>query len=839
MLEAQQSLATHHEQLAILTKRHFAKAQSELLALRESNMVLLNNVDHRNVDLPIPKDRDGMRQSLSGPCPQTKRSSISGAVTGSCTSLVATPLASAASTFGWSPTLLGRCHKGHEQSSDSGSQHLSVVPDGKPVSHRLSAVGECGEEKEESLPGTVFENLAGTSQIALPVPDLNKNGHWCVADTSSCESHVELASVWKDVGHSKVFRGSMMSLATLDNYFDFAEREDEKHPQTSKHPGRCIMHPSSTKRSCWDIASLFLVFYDMVTIPLGILEIPATDFSQMMAWSTRIFWTSDLPVTFATGLIMPDGSANLCTIDVAWNYARGWLCLDVFIVAVDWVELFWTSGQSLRYARVSKFSRIFRMLRMIRLLRLVRVTRVLTHMAERVLSERMVIIADMAKMIVILLVLAHLFGCVWCGIGAWSDPAAGSWLRSHNMDEQSLGYRYASALHWSLMQFGGGTDEITAQNMSERVYAICIFIFAFVLSVALMSKLTSSMTRLHLISSKQAEQLSILRRYLQNNGVSRRLAVRAFHNVHHVLMQRQRFMSESQVELLAVISTPLQTEIHFEMYSTVLCVHPFFARYVSECPQVLRRICHHAMTTLLASRGDTIFTAGEIPANPKMNIICGGQLQFISIEGRTVCLGEKRWISEACLWVESWMHRGVLVATSDCRLCVLDAHSFQDIASRFEHPAFHPSAYAKEFVSALNGSGASEFSDVPSCLHEPVQPAMSGELPRWERTPAMKSDVSRERAKAQGFVDAAVRTGQTQRAVRRGQRPIGSGRPSILAAISGSVRQSVRPSVQFPEASSGRSSRRVTTLLGFGSTAVQADAAAADAKMREAAPRSP
>mmetsp|Transcript_51785 Transcript_51785/g.92166 ORF Transcript_51785/g.92166 Transcript_51785/m.92166 type:complete len:156 (+) Transcript_51785:3-470(+) len=48
------------------------------------------------------------------------------------------------------------------------------------------------------------------------------------------------------------------------------------------------------------------------------------------------------------------------------------------------------------------------------------------------------------------------------------------------------------------------------------------------------------------------------------------------------------------------------------------------------------------------------------------------------------------------------MHRGMLHAIKDGRLCVMDARHFQSIVNQFEHPTFDPKGYALDYVRQLN-----------------------------------------------------------------------------------------------------------------------------------------
>merc|ERR1719450_1057199 len=138
-------------------------------------------------------------------------------------------------------------------------------------------------------------------------------------------------------------------------------------------------------------------------------------------------------------------------------------------------------------------------------------------------------------------------------------------------------------------------DEVTPKSLGEHVFAVIVYLTAFWSGAVFVSILTSSMTQWYIIGSQQAQQLTVLRRYLSQNGISKKLALRVQRNAKHALAEQQKHMPESAVCLIKQVSEPLRVELHFEMYNPMLSVHPFFARYVEECPHVVRKVCHTAM----------------------------------------------------------------------------------------------------------------------------------------------------------------------------------------------------------------------------------------------------
>jgi hypothetical protein len=204
-----------------------------------------------------------------------------------------------------------------------------------------------------------------------------------------------------------------------------------------------------------------------------------------------------------------------------------------------------------------------------------------------------------------------------------------------------------------------------------------------------------------MLGSRDKRSLSVLQKYLHHNGISQALRMRVLRNAQHALTEQARQTPEQQVELLNLVSEPLRAEIRFEIYCPFLSLHPFFRYYAKICPQVMRRVAYEAVTTSLVHAGDILFHAGEVQKTPKMIMVRSGTMLFEGVDGEEVVVNAGRWVSEATLWT-SWTHRGVLSATTFCRLCFITAQTFQDIVGQFKHVDFDPKWYASEFVDFLN-----------------------------------------------------------------------------------------------------------------------------------------
>jgi len=332
-------------------------------------------------------------------------------------------------------------------------------------------------------------------------------------------------------------------------------------------------------------------------------------------------------------------------------------------------------------------------------MRLARAQGVIQALTERIQSDFLVFVMSILKVMLFVVFISHIMACCWWGIGE-ADSAA-SWILEKDFKERSLSAQYLVSLQWALVQFTGGMDEITAVNEGERLFTIFVWVFTFMAACIIVSVLTSNLTQLHIIGGAQSRQLSTLRKYLKQNGVSSNLTLRVTRNAQHAISGD---LTDEAVELLPIVSEPLRMEMHFEMYCCLLRQHPLFADYMQQAPQILRKLCHSAVTTMMLDSGDVLFSKGEVPSEPRMYFVARGTLKYQCSHGESTIVREKHWVSEGALWTV-WRHRGTLTATSDVKVAVLSGLAFQNILGKFKKKGVtNPKLYAQTFVEELNGS---------------------------------------------------------------------------------------------------------------------------------------
>lgn len=712
---AEENLAKHMEAL----ERTECQQLHEMSMLRAENQALRNKLGIMHPQDPAQLFQSVMFQDAGPPGYQPERdASIPGAVLKRSNTRAAT-MSRTTHDDGGRDMLNFRGRKNDKSSTTPGGSwqpFVAWVPNGaalrnpepwKPLPPEQTArlvSSDNAMVKSKTLGANVGATSPSVEKMTAVLPgstDKSDDDSQSDSEDSKGREVFEVLEGWRASKHQLAKLRKNANLADGQSRvsgFTSVQDMDEEQASFEHHhiPYWYVVHPHSKKRILWDVSSLALVIYDMIMIPMSAFNLPETLFLMFMDWTTRLFWTLDMGWSCCTGIVLQDGTIESDIKKLVTRYLKTWFILDVFIVGSDWTEvtLAQTGMQSL-----GRLTRIFRIVRAVRLLRLVRMQEVVATITERVQSDKLAFLMSIAKMLIFVVGFAHVTACLWWVIGD-QDVHTRTWVSVSEYYSKSINSQYLMSLHWALSQFTGGMDEVTPTNALERFYAVVVWIFAFMAAAIIISTLTSSLTQVHIIGGGHSRHMATLRKYLKQNRISSNLALRVQRSAQHAVSGD---LTPDAVDLLQVVSDPLKVEMHFEMYALVVRCHPFFCDYIAEGRQVMRRVCHYAMSTLLLAKDDVIFSKGEFPAEPKMYFVVKGQLDYTYPGGwEAVTIAAGQWLAEAALWTQ-WTHRGTLTATNDVKMVLLDAKPFQDICTRYkESGGFDPKLYAADFVSHLN-----------------------------------------------------------------------------------------------------------------------------------------
>lgn len=477
-----------------------------------------------------------------------------------------------------------------------------------------------------------------------------------------------------------------------------------------------VMHPSSPKRISWVAFSTFFVMFDLVMVPLAVFEVGGTLW-KAMDWARLLFWTIDFPVSFLAGFHSRT-ELEMRIQATAWKYTTTWMPFDLVMVLTDWllrVEESMSEGDynSLRALRLAKALGWMRILRTLRLLRVLKLTTVMRDLGVSALSGYTVLILGIFQQISSIMLINHWIACLWYWIGA--HP--GGWVSAYNLETSGGPTRYFAALHWSLTQFTPASMNIVPQNLSERIFAVSVLVFALITFSSFLSTITTLMTNLRNLNGSERAQLAKLEQYLHHHSIPFQLTVRIRRFADNLMAEERPKLEEQDVSLLGKLSTPLRRELQYEQRRPIVSWHPFFQRFANTHLSVVQQIYAEAIESVILCDGDVLFNLKDTAQG--MYFLHVGVLAYRLMgpgKSRTSMKDHEEiealnWFCEAALWT-SWEHRGQMAAMTRARLLRVNTATFIDILTLNPIAARLAATYGAEAVKCVNDNEVDSLTDL-------------------------------------------------------------------------------------------------------------------------------
>jgi len=592
------------------------------------------------------------------------------------------------------PTLVGSRGPGSPFSSDV--THFADGCAAPPDAHATAVVPRLVADQVSEL-GSQAQTGVGAPVSTCSTPGIRDLGAVEGFEPQGLDEVLQLHGAWKDrtVRLARpISRASSKNRTTFEILQSGVRRAGDSLRSTS-FLQRFISKPSSAKRIVWDMLSISVMTYDLVTIPLQLLDIPDSPPIYVVSLVATIFWSLDILLSFFSGY-HAGGLIEMRPKQVALRYARTWFPIDIVVVAVDWAVFIVDSNamESLGMIRLNKTLRMVRLLRVLRMLRLLRMLKVMSVVAElhdMIHSEVVLTSVNIVSFILSILLLSHYIACSWYGIGHSQVSPDGdprdSWVARLQLTTSmelgsppSVAYYYATALHWSLTQFTPASMEVVPCNTVERLFTIGVIVVSVILFSSVLSSITTAMINLRRRSADKRRQISFVRRYITDKHITLALGNRivGFLRTHNYNVSQHQSLQEEQILAFKILPDSLRTQLRCEIYMPVLISHPLFHTINRTDDAAMVAICANTMSERDLPMGHELFAAGMRATH--MHILVSGALTYF--QGGSMKMHEEveigTFISEAVLWVV-WESRGRLVATSSCDLVAASAEAFHKV----------------------------------------------------------------------------------------------------------------------------------------------------------------
>ena len=128
------------------------------------------------------------------------------------------------------------------------------------------------------------------------------------------------------------------------------------------------------------------------------------------------------------------------------------------------------------------------------------------------------------ELILTILIISHLFACIWHGVAYYNASSAITWLKYYGLDSSPIIERYNKSFYWATMTMVTvGYGDLTGQNQLEvftsniTMYLAC-GVFAF--SVNSIGRLIDDINK---DSSERRRKIGIMNNYLKINEIDANL----------------------------------------------------------------------------------------------------------------------------------------------------------------------------------------------------------------------------------------------------------------------------------------------------------------------------
>lgn len=482
------------------------------------------------------------------------------------------------------------------------------------------------------------------------------------------------------------------------------------------------VHPNSSKRTMFDVASMVVLFYDSTMIPYQLAwDVEADQVFLITSWAMLIFWMFDMFMSFSTGYYS-SGELEMRREAISRRYLRTWF---VFDFTVNFGDLLGMVLQSVDQEGVNKDSmkvlRMFkanRLLRILALLRLVRISRRMDGLRSRILPDNLYLLTQMGKLFFLVLWLNHVATCVWYGLARHRFTDTGtSWLEPFEMtldgSTQTATYEYLTAYHWSMSQMTPGSMEVVPTNSWERAWTIICLFFSLFLSVSLVSQLSAKMVKHNMSHLERTKNMKIFRRFLLENKIRADLCIRCQQQIEERLALTQR-LAARDVSAISLLSPAIRAELMCSAWSPNLLHNQLFFTWAQLDGAFMKDLAVNAVELLSLAQDDELFVAQT--TGDTIYLSLHGDLQYIQeydeFNKLTVPVEVRTWISEAALWIYDWMHRGTMRAAKSSNVMTVSSSGFLFALRRHRTVTKLAREYSKALSHLLQSHGTDLLTDL-------------------------------------------------------------------------------------------------------------------------------
>ncbi|CAD8069969.1 unnamed protein product [Paramecium sonneborni] len=192
------------------------------------------------------------------------------------------------------------------------------------------------------------------------------------------------------------------------------------------------------------------------------------------------------------------------------------------------------------------------------------------------LSRMSTSIVDLIKLIALILLVQHIFSCVWLIFGAYSVVnQENSWLNPYQHDDWSLQF-LQSFYFICVTTFTVGYGDLTPKNPSEQIFTIIYMFFCMLLFSYTVNTIGTILTQIKESSDKIKSKLTAINLYMHNKSISPALQFKVREQLYFYLKQEIIQQVNEQSEIIQLLPQDLQHSLKIEAAKSIINKCSFF-----------------------------------------------------------------------------------------------------------------------------------------------------------------------------------------------------------------------------------------------------------------------
>jgi len=490
-----------------------------------------------------------------------------------------------------------------------------------------------------------------------------------------------------------------------------SSRTDLSESQMSRMvPDFAVVAPYSRKRFTWDLVGTCLIILDVIILPLTLawqidkkLYPMHASFEamclQLLAWTNLLFWPLDILFNFNTGF-HKKGVLIMKRRQIATHYVHTWLAFDVTVILIDWALsltntlLDESNAGYLQPLRSARYLRVFRSVRILRVMKSRKMNVRLENWVIGFGQQNLVLAFNVLRMLLSILLTAHLLACTWFGVGKFVSQTGESWIDVAGVGSSSGPVQYLHSLSWvvqppSVPELG----VLHTDSLLERIVSIMMVVVTVLVIGSALSLLTGTLQEIRTINNQRSRKRRELRTYLHSQSAPTELVMRIMSFADYKLDRHSPVNYDRDL-----ISPLLVAELAVWQKGHLMRGHPLFALTSEAFPKVFADICG-ALKKELYYEGESAFLAGLLAES--MYITSHGSFVVYDSFGQELekFSNTQQFFSEVALYVDTVMHNCTLTIETFAEVYTLSGDSITSILLHSPICASMFVEYAKEFIA--------------------------------------------------------------------------------------------------------------------------------------------